>query len=551
MGQTRKFSGKIAIIALCAAVFLCESSQDVGARSGVTNSTEHNLIKDSDRVFLLSDSLRLKMLLELMKELWPAHPDNIKPMEEWLIQANSLLENVAIHEATLAEVSVKAGSFPDSIKAELDHLEEHRRRHVEDDNWKPEEVEDGADFTAHLAKLENEIGRLRLHILEDLKNAVDYRWWRDELIDLLSRLKAFHSYDIYGATVSSVMARLKFAKEIEKRSITDHQVAWEKANSSIADVADSPMYAGLKIAPQIGLVPIGKDRASGHWEFAHLQTGELPERDPESGSLILTDETGLVFVLLSGGKFKMGASIEGDDNRDEYAGPDESPVHEVSLDAFFISKYEMTQGQWQRVTGENPSEYGPHKLDSGQPRYLPSWNAEGQPANLMHPVEKVDWEDCRLVLSRLGLLLPTEAQWEYAGRAGTDTPWWTGEDPNGIDEGGNLADKYAKEHGGLSRWQFETGLNDGHTVHAPVGQYRPNAFGLHDTMGNLYEWVRDEYGPYDGGAAPYKNYRVIRGGAYDANAVYARSSARLWRQQRYGGRDPDVGCRPSKRVALK
>src|SRR5690606_29994467 len=112
-------------------------------------------------------------------------------------------------------------------------------------------------------------------------------------------------------------------------------------------------------------------------------------------------ETGLVFVLIPDGAFRMGGP-----------GEDEGPEHEVALAPFFLSKYEMTSGQWLRFTGANPSAHLGEKVDLG--------------FTLRHPVEQVSWDECDRVLRRMGLVLPTEARWEYAARAGTTTPWSSG-----------------------------------------------------------------------------------------------------------------------------
>ena len=96
----------------------------------------------------------------------------------------------------------------------------------------------------------------------------------------------------------------------------------------------------------------------------------------------------------------------------------------------------MTQGQWLRLVGKNPS------------GYVPGSNFGGKVVILANPVEQVSWDDCDLWLGRLGLILPTEAQWEYAARGGTTTPWWTGLGKDGLAKAANLADAFFTAHGG-------------------------------------------------------------------------------------------------------
>ncbi|MGB2984259.1 MAG: SUMF1/EgtB/PvdO family nonheme iron enzyme, partial [Phycisphaerae bacterium] len=177
-------------------------------------------------------------------------------------------------------------------------------------------------------------------------------------------------------TLASVQERLDFSESIEEQSITGPEAAAKWAEA-IADIARLEVYGGLQLAPQIGLLPLRRDPRSGLWEFRHIQTGTKPEQnrarkevDAEAvNPWILTEDTGLVFVLIPGGTFWMGAQKENPEGRnyDPQAASDESPVHEVTLAPFFISKYEMTQLQWQRFTGENPSQYGP------------SWSWKGEP----------------------------------------------------------------------------------------------------------------------------------------------------------------------------
>src|SRR5262249_83188 len=157
----------------------------------------------------------------------------------------------------------------------------------------------------------------------------------------------------------------------------------------------------------------------------------------------LDEGMGLVFVLIPGGKFWMGAQREDPHGRnfDPQARNEETPVNEVTLAPFFLSKYEMTQGQWERMVGRNPSYFGPS-------HYSTICNREGKGWTSLHPVEQVSWTECAALLKRLGLLLPTEAQWEYGCRAGTSTVYWSGDAKETLADAANVADAFAKSHGG-------------------------------------------------------------------------------------------------------
>ena len=251
----------------------------------------------------------------------------------------------------------------------------------------------------------------------------------DTTAKLVADLTAFLNPNPTKGLVAHVLTRRAFAESVQQETIGKYETKWADAIKSIADKEDSPKYGGLEIKPQLGLIPIGKDPASGLWEFAHLATGDPAERDAD-GKLLLKEETGLVFVLLPGGTFAMGAQSThaSGPNYDPQALSNEGPVHEVTLSPFFLSKYEMTQGQWLRLVGSNPS------------RHLPGTKNQGKViVDFSNPVEQVSWEDCDLWLGRLGLMLPTEAQWEYAARGGTTTPWWTGLEPSALSKAASIS----------------------------------------------------------------------------------------------------------------
>jgi formylglycine-generating enzyme required for sulfatase activity len=361
----------------------------------------------------------------------------------------------------------------------------------------------------------------------------DYRWWQEQLEDLIRGLEALQDPDkglIAGSHPEKgqgIRRRLDLALEVEERTSTGEEarLLWDEA---ITEIALGDEYGELEIEKQMGLLPLGPDPDSGLWEFWHVQSGEKPERDPDTDELKITAETGIVLVLIPGGMFLMGAQKDDPDkpNFDANAAENESPVHAVTLSPFFLSKYEMTQAQWQRVMGVNPSHYlsSHHFVGAQGPR---------------HPVEDVGWEECRKALNRLGLVLPTEAQWEYAARGGTDTPWWCGEQARTIGEkrAGNLMDIYAisaANHPGSTRYES---WNDGAAIHAPVGSYAANSFGLHDVIGNVSEWCRDCYGETD-------EHRIYRGGSFNHTAKRARSAYRAYRA--HDSPNPILGLRPAR-----
>ncbi len=237
-----------------------------------------------------------------------------------------------------------------------------------------------------------------------------------------------------------------------------------------------------------------------------LAQGSTSQKKDESQN-VWCNSIGMEFVLIPAGEFLMGAG-----NGFDF----EKPVHQVRLTkSFYMGKCPVTQGQWKAIMENNPSRFQ---------------------GDLDRPVETVSWTDAQEFLRRLGkqdgklYRLPTEVEWEYAARAGSTGMYCFGNDPN-------LLSQYA--------WYKE---NSGGTTH-PVGQLKPNAWGLYDMHGNVWEWAQDWYdesyyhkSPTDDPQGPETGEsRVLRGGSWDNGARYLRVSCRRWDDP--GDRDDDLGFR--------
>jgi len=202
-------------------------------------------------------------------------------------------------------------------------------------------------------------------------------------------------------------------------------------------------------------------------------------------TLDLGDGVTLVVVLIPPGTFIMGQQ------GDKYALP-----HPVELtNPFYLGKYEVTQKQYQRVMGESPSSFSPEGKRAADVAGLDTSN---------HPVESVKWGTSREFGERLAAALnwkgkgglPTEAEWEYAYRAGTTTKLFFGDEVYAIVAYGNASDASRKK--AEPDFKFGTATwDDGWPFTAPVGMYKPNAFGLYDMAGNVSEWVLDYMGWYN------------------------------------------------------
>ena len=291
------------------------------------------------------------------------------------------------------------------------------------------------------------------------------------------------------------------AKSPPDRYSTASEMAEMMANDRL------PLPSATRVMPvagEPGSATGAMESVTGVTTESKAERGAPPAVGIQPGETAVFDA--MEFVWVPAGEFRMGSS-------GRMADEDEIPVTRVRIrHGFWLGKHQVTQGQWEAVMGGNPSRFKEYDRD---------W-----------PVENVSWDDVQAFATKLngGLggrpyRLPTEAEWEYAARAGTTTDTHAGDlaKPRGSDPVLNEIAWYRENSRGRTQ---------------PVGQMGPNALGLHDMLGNVWEWVEDRYGEYAGGMVTDPrgpasgSYRVFRGGSSNAYARLCRSAIR-------GGVSPD------------
>jgi serine/threonine protein kinase/formylglycine-generating enzyme required for sulfatase activity len=319
---------------------------------------------------------------------------------------------------------------------------------------------------------------------------------------------------------SGIVPRMERELDLLERELdagVRRAASWRRAADA---VAYAPAYAdavaaGYRLEPRPGLEPIGADPRSGLQEFALLRSGAVPQREAD-GRLLPQVEHAIVFVLLPGGTFTMGATNhQGTPNYDMHAWPEEGPIATVTLAPFLLAKHEMTQAQWRRLGG------APTAALRSEDRL------GGTLVTDLHPAEGMSFAEAEVLLRRNGLGLPTEAQWEYAARRGQG----------------------AMPFAGLANLNT---TDDGFDVtHAPVGSFLPDANGLHDLHGNVAEMIADHFANYDLGVPragdgmrlAWRAERISRGGSFLSRPEEARASCRSLLPD--FGLLPFVGVRPT------
>jgi formylglycine-generating enzyme required for sulfatase activity len=263
------------------------------------------------------------------------------------------------------------------------------------------------------------------------------------------------------------------------------------------DVAKAAAEKKLAIEREQRAAAAAGERARRALQQAGFRDASGSRTDAKTGfpTRILHMPTGAELVLIPAGEFTMGTPAS-----EAERGGDEVPHRRQIRQPFYLGANEVTQAQWRKVMGSNPSAFRGDDL----------------------PVEQVSWEDCQQFLTKVGggLRLPSEAEWEYACRAGTTTPFAFGTTimPAQVNYDGNYP--YGRASKGLYRER---------TVAA--GSLPSNAWGLHEMHGNVMEWCQDGYEAYPGSGteepARAAGARVLRGGGWSGHAIFCRAASRL------------------------
>jgi sulfatase modifying factor 1 len=286
-------------------------------------------------------------------------------------------------------------------------------------------------------------------------------------------------------------------------------------------------------------------------------------------------------ILIPAGEFTMGSGESAEGTAAFFKknyGPDslparffkhEHPQHRVRITKpLYLGTYHVTRGQFRQFVedsgyktdaekGNFPGAYGwdaKKKWFDFNKAY--SWRNAGFEQTDEHPVVNVSRNDtvafCEWLSKKEGKTyrLPTEAEWEYACRAGTTTRYHSGDDPETLATVANVADATAKAK--FPDWTWTIKASDGYVFTAPVGQFKPNAFGLYDMHGNAWQWCADWYGEDYYGKSPADDPtgpdtgddRVLRGGSWDCGPGFTRSAKRNWNSP--GNRYYNAGFRVAR-----
>ena len=294
-----------------------------------------------------------------------------------------------------------------------------------------------------------------------------------------------------------------------------------------------------------------------------LLSAQEPKKPSDTKQI--TNSIGMKLTLIPSGEFMMGSKESAEETAAFYrkafgkqdvitnffkalysekeeltadAFKDEHPQHRVRITRpFYLGTYHVTRGQFRQFVKDSGQKMGSEKGDASDVNDW--WRNSGVRKTDDHPVDCISWNDavafCKWLSRKEGKAyrLPTEAEWEYACRAGTTTHFYSGDDPETVAKVGNVADAaYSRQ---FSYRGYAIKANDGYVFTSPVGKFKPNAFGLYDMHGNVYQWCADRYSAgyyakspvHDPTGPDSGDWRVVRGGCWGESAFRSASAFRF------------------------
>ena len=318
-------------------------------------------------------------------------------------------------------------------------------------------------------------------------------------IPLASGLSRADTSSVCGTPLTGFITQINWAtlgNGTHTAKVYDNGVLFAQSTFEVATLGEV-FVRGARARVQVPNFPSPGESMIFEWNEStqHLELVQEPMPPPLEVET-LQNSFGMNFVLIEARTFLMGSN-------DAASDPDERPVHQVEISQpFYLGQHEVTQEQWHAVMGDRPSLFSSCGFDC--------------------PVEHISWNEVQAFIRRLNSLaggfiyrLPTEAEWEYAARAGTQTAYSFGDEVDDLET-------YA--------WYDD---NAGDETH-PVGQKQPNAWGLYDMHGNVWEWVSDRYGRDTYSADPVIDptgpsegfWQIMRGGSWRSSARTCRSAYR-------------------------
>lgn len=428
-------------------------------------------------------------------------------------QPNSTLEEIesasrcALAEGQSSEIAVNLKDFKDIEVNGLGFIKKDKLSASDQDLLRKSttDVSSLEEKQKEVEKLKAEVDRLAKFKEEyphDYKVDAYQAAVRDATTKMMqSQADLSHVEAVVAAKVQTGAIFDKINQEMEGQAVSAHQLMASESGRTIA----------FRFLKDLAMLPNCSSEGVGRGVCKNVIDGHLQIVSPVRSGAFVPGPMGMAFVRLAPATFEMGSPVsEAGRSADEV-------LHQVMLSkSFEIQVNVVTQAQFVQITGANPSKF------QARENCPTSFTAiHGVQLCPHHPVENVSFDDVQRVISYFNSIsqdgyryrLPTEAEWEYAARAGTTTAYSFGNDPSQL---GNF------------EWYKD---NSGNQTH-DVGTRKSNPFGLFDMQGNVYQWIEDLYCPYPTSAVTdplctsSSRLRDIRGGAWNGTAVSARIGGR-------------------------